>query len=128
MRTYTTHFKDSPPPGGPYSLAVAAEGKFIFIAGQGPWSPVTGNFERGTIAEQTRLTLDNIKRVIEAAGGKMENAVSARVFLQPMTEETFAEMNAVYAEYWGANKPTRTTIGAQLLGLDVEIDCVIALD
>jgi 2-iminobutanoate/2-iminopropanoate deaminase len=120
-------FPDGPPAGGPYSLAVRAAGALLFVAGQGPWDPRTQRFERGSITEQTRLTLENVRRVIETAGGSMESAVTVRVFLQPLTAETFAEMNAVYAEYWGLDKPARTTIGAQLLGLDVEIDCVVAL-
>jgi len=84
--------------------------------------------ERGTIAEQTKLTLENIARVVAHAGGKMENAVSVRVFLQPLTPETFAEMNSVYVQYWGADKPVRTTVGVQMPGIDVEIDCVVAAD
>ncbi|MGH7996937.1 MAG: RidA family protein [Opitutaceae bacterium] len=128
MKTVLAPFAGSPPAGGPYSLAVRAAGPLLFVAGQGPWDPATGRMERGPIAEQTRLTLDNIARIVAKAGGKMENAVSVRVYLQPMTPESFAEMNSAYARYWGPDKPVRTTVGAQLDGLDVEIDCVIALD
>jgi 2-iminobutanoate/2-iminopropanoate deaminase len=128
MKTVITKVPQSPPSVSPYSLGVIAGPKLLFVAGQGPWDPQTGKFERGSIREQTRLTLESIRRIIEAAGGRMENAVSVRVFLQPLTTESFAEMNAVYAGYWGPDKPARTTVGAQLLKFDVEIDCVVALE
>ena len=120
-------------PGGvktsaPYSHGVIGGPQFLFVSGQGPWNPETGKFDRGSIAEQTRLTLESVKRIVEAAGCRMENAVSCRVYLQPLNAETFAEMNAVYATYWGAEKPARTTVGATLLKFDVEIDCVVALE
>jgi 2-iminobutanoate/2-iminopropanoate deaminase len=127
MKEVIRKFDQSPPCCGPYSLAVKTTGKLLFVAGQGPWDPWTQKRERGSIAEQTRLTLECIKRIVEAAGGRMEDAVSCRVYLQTLNEQTFAEMNGVYEKYWGADKPARTTVGAQMLGIDVEIDCVVAL-
>lgn len=121
-------YEGSPPCSGPYSLAVQATGKFLFVAGHGPWNPQTKQFERGTIGEQTRLTLDGIKRTIEAAGGKIENAVSCRVYLQPLNAGTFGEMNEVYQRYWPQDRPARATVGTQLLGIDVEIECVVVMD
>lgn len=121
-------YNDSPPCSGPYSLAVQATGKCLFVAGHGPWNPKAKQFERGTIGEQTRLTLEGIKRTIEAAGGKIENAVSCRVYLQPLTAATFADMNEVYQRYWPQARPARATVGAQLLGIDVEIECVVVMD
>lgn len=128
MKSALAPFPGCPPAGGPYSPAVRASGPLLFVSGQGPWNPATGRMERGSIAEQTRLTLECVKRIVEAAGGKMENAVSARVYLQPLSAQTFAEMNAVYGQYWGAAKPVRTTVGSTLLDIDVEIDCVVALE
>lgn len=58
----------------------------------------------------------------------MENAVSCRVFLQPLDTQTFERMNKVYQKFWGPNLPARTTIGCQLLNIDVEIDCIVAID
>ena len=127
MKETITKFDQSPPCGGPYSLGVKTGGKLLFVAGQGPWDPKTKKMSRGSVAEQTRLALDNIKRIVEAGGGRMEDAVSCRVYLQVLNESTFAEMNGVYAKYWGADKPVRTTVGAQLLNIDVEIDCVVSL-
>ena len=93
-----------------------------------PWDPATGRIERGTIAEQTRLVLENIRRVVEFSGARLENTVSCRVYINDITPTKFAELNAVYAEYFtGENPPARATVGAQLPGdFDVEIECVVA--
>lgn len=127
MKQHITECPGGPPCSGPYSLGVIAEGKFLFVSGQGPWDPATGKFDRSSISEQTRLTLDNVGRIVALAGGKMEDVVSCRVFLQPLNAGTFAEMNDVYARYWTAGNPARTTVGAQLLNIDVEIDCIVRL-
>ncbi len=118
---------EGPPPSTQYSLGLIAEGPFLFLSGQGPYNPKTKKKERGTIEEQTRLTLSNLKAVIEAAGARVEDAVSCRVYLQPLDEKTFAAMNRVYEGFWGSTPPVRTTIGCQLLGMDVEIDCVLRM-
>lgn len=128
MKKLITTVANGPKAAGPYSLGVIAEGKFLFVSGQGPYNPKTGKYERGTIAEQTQQTLENIKGVVEAGGGKMENVVSCRVYLQPLDLQTFAAMNQVYEKFWPSNPPVRTTIGCQLLQMDVEIDCVVLLD
>jgi len=127
MKKAIIDVQGGPRSSSPYSPAVIGGPQFLFVSGQGPWNPETGQFDRGSIAEQTRLTLESVKRVVEAAGCRMEDAVSCRVYLQPLTAETFAEMNAVYATYWGEERPARTTVGAQLLKFDVEIDCIVAL-
>jgi len=116
-----------PEPRGPFSQAVAASGHFLHVSGQGPYDPQAGGFVRGNIAEQTRLTLACIKRIIESAGASIQDVVSCRVYLQPLDKQTFAQMNAVYANFFGEHRPARTTIGAQLLEIDVEIDCVVCL-
>ncbi len=123
-----TQLSDSPTKlGGPYSLATIAEGKFAFLSGCGPFDPEIGAFVRGPIEEQTRLTLEALQRVAKEAGGDMKNAVSCRVYLQQLTEANFAAMNAAYAEFFGENRPARTTIGCQLLNIDVEIEAIIKL-
>ena len=116
-----------PPALGPYSLGVVAEGRFVFVSGMTPWDPTTGKIERGTIARQTELVLENIKKVLSAAGAGFENVVSSRVYLSDLTLENFKEMNGVYARYFRESAPARATIGAQLLGFDVEIECVANL-
>ncbi len=128
MKTVIHQIPNGPKAAGPYSLGVIAEGKFLFVSGQVPFNPATGKVERGSIEEQTQLVLNNLKTIIEAAGARIENTVSCRVYLQPFDTQTFPKMNEVYAKFWGANPPTRTTIGCQLLNCDVEMDCVVALD
>lgn len=114
-----------PPALGPYSLGVVAEGKFVFVSGMTPWDPSTGKIERGSIARQTELVLDNIQKVLAAAGVGFESVVSSRVYLSNLTTENFKEMNEVYTRYFGESAPARATIGAQLPGdFDVEIECV----
>ena len=118
-----------PPALGPYSLAVQTASPLLFVSGMTPWDPTTGKIERGSVSEQTRLVLENIKRVIEGSGAKIENTISCRVYLSNLTPETFKEMNTVYAEYFGGDHPpARATVGTQLLGFDVEIECVVALE
>lgn len=125
QRIYST--PEGNKPGGPYALGVVAEGKYLFVSGQGPWCPVEKKFIRGSVAEQTKLTLENVRRIVEAAGGDIRNTVSARVYLQMHTESTWKEMNEAFEAFFGEHKPVRTTIGAQLLNIDVEIDVVVAM-
>jgi len=129
MKTTHRTIPGCPPALGPYSLAVQSSGPLLFVSGMTPWDPETGKIERGTIAEQTRLVLENIRRVVEGSGARLESTVSCRVYLSNLTPESFKEMNAVYAEYFGGDHPpARATVGTQLLGFDVEIECVVALD
>ena len=117
-----------PPAIGPYSPAVITEGRTLFISGQIPFDPSAGGIVRGTVAEQTEITLTNLERVVKTAGATLAQVVQCRVFLADLTKENFAEMNGVYAKFFGEHKPARTTVGAQLLGFDVEIEAVVALD
>jgi 2-iminobutanoate/2-iminopropanoate deaminase len=109
-------------------LAVAASGKFLFVSGMTPYDPATGKIESGSISQQTQLVLENIKNVLSAGAASLANVVSCRVYLSSLTPESFKEMNEVYLRYFGESKPARATIGAQLLGFDVEIECVAVLD
>lgn len=116
-----------PPSNLPISSGIVAEGKFLFVSGQGPLDPTTGGWSRGSIGEQTRLTLECIRKIVEDAGATMKDVVSCRVFLQQLTETNFAAMNTAFAKVFGDHKPARTTVGAQLLNIDVEIDCIVKL-
>ena len=129
MKTTYRTITGCPPALGPYSLAVQTASPLLFVSGMTPWDPSTGKIERGTIAEQTRLVLENIKRIVTEAGGSLADTVSCRVYLANLSQENFKEMNAVYAEYFvGDHPPARATIGAQLPGdFDVEIECVVAM-
>jgi 2-iminobutanoate/2-iminopropanoate deaminase len=80
------------------------------------------------VAEQTRVVLTNLRKVVEGAGARLSDVVSVRVFLAQLTEKNFAEMNGVYQEFFTGDHPARTTVGAQLLNMQVEIECVVRLD
>ncbi|HEU0123360.1 MAG TPA: RidA family protein [Bryobacteraceae bacterium] len=110
-------------PRGPYSHAVRA-GEFLFVSGQGPIDPATNEFSFGTIEHETRLVLNNIRLILESAGASLADVVKCSVFLRDGGD--FAAMNAVYAEFFGENKPTRTTVESKFANptMKVEIDCV----
>jgi 2-iminobutanoate/2-iminopropanoate deaminase len=114
-----------PAPKGPYSPAIRANG-FVFVSGQGPLDPKTGEAFRGDIREQTRLVLDNIRAILAAAGSSLHEVVKTNVYLTDIAD--FAAMNEVYATFFPSEPPARTTIQAAALplGISVEID-VIAL-
>lgn len=113
---------EAPTPSGPYSQAIIANG-FIFVAGQRPQDPVTGAIS-DDVQEQTRQCLQNVKAILDAAGSSMANIVRTNVYLSDIAD--FAAMNEVYSAMIPEPYPTRTTVGAQLRGIRVEIE-VIAL-
>ena len=98
-----------PSPRGPYSPAVKAGG-FIFVAGQGPIDPETDKFSLGDIRHETRIVLNNIRRILEGCGATMADVVKCSVFLADGKD--FAAMNEVYTEFFGDSKPARTTVEA----------------
>jgi 2-iminobutanoate/2-iminopropanoate deaminase len=112
-----------PTPRGPYSPAVRA-GDFIFVAGQGPSDPVTNQMSFGDIKHETRVVLNNVKRILEGCGASMADVVKCSVFLRDGKD--FAAMNEVYAEFFGDEKPARTTVEAKFAvpEMKVEIDCI----
>lgn len=111
-------------PSGAYSPGIIAEGRFLFISGQGPLRD--GKVVSGTIADEVTLTLANLTRVVEAGGASLADIVQCRVYLANIAD--FKAMDAVYAGILPDPKPARTTIGAELAdGIKVEIDCVVAL-
>ena len=113
-----------PAPGGPYSPAVVANG-FIFVAGQGPVDPETGEMPDG-FEDQVRQTLRNLQTVLEAAGSSLDDVVKVNAYLTDLTR--FAQFNEVYKEFFRHDPPARTTVGVALLGFLVEVDCVAQLN
>ena len=111
---------------GPYSQAVKAGG-MVFCSGQIPIDPSTGEFVSDAVSEQTDQVLKNLGEVLTAAGTGLSNVVKTTVFLTDMND--FAEMNEIYARYFGENKPARATVQAAGLprGARVEIDCIAVL-
>jgi 2-iminobutanoate/2-iminopropanoate deaminase len=111
-----------PTPRGPYSPAVRA-GDFIFVAGQVPVDPATDKISTGDIRHETRLVLNNLKRILEGVGASLADVVRVGVYLAEGSE--FAAMNEVYAEFFGEHKPARTTIVCRFVAdIKVEVDCV----
>ncbi|MCL4289414.1 MAG: Rid family detoxifying hydrolase [Thermoleophilia bacterium] len=108
-------------PGGAYSQGIRA-GDFVYVSGQGPIDPASGEVVGATIEEQTERTLENVKAILEAAGASMADAVKATVHLSDLA--LFDRYNEVYLRYFPDPKPVRTTVGSQLLGIMVEIDVV----
>ena len=111
---------------GPYSQAIKA-GDFVFLSGQIPLDPSTGQLVEGGIVEQTHQVLRNLGAVLEAAGTSFAGVVKTTVYLADMGE--FGAMNEIYGTYFKAPAPARATVQAARLPRDVrvEIDCIAYL-
>ena len=108
-------------PVGAYSQGLRV-GDFIFVSGQVPRDPVTGKIVGETIEEQTARVLENIKAILAAGGAEMADVVKVSAHLSDLSN--FTAYNKVYETYFPDPKPTRTTVGSQLLGFLVEIDAI----
>ncbi len=119
--------ENAPKPIGPYSQAVRA-GNLLFVAGQGPMNPQSGQMQRESIQAETRQVLENVKAILEAAGASLSQVVKTTCFLADIND--FQAFNAVYAEYFPADPPARTTIQAGRLPGDirVEVEVVASLE
>jgi len=106
--------------GGPYSPAVVAEGRFVFVAGQGPLED--GEYVPGPIEDETTLTLENLGSLLEQAGSGFEHVVRCGVWLVDLAD--FPGMNAVYQAFFPDPRPARATVRADLIVGKVEIDCI----
>jgi reactive intermediate/imine deaminase len=114
---------DAPHAIGPYSQAVRA-GNLVFLSGQIPLDPVSGEIVAGDFAVQARRVFDNLKAVLAAAGATFAHVTRATVYLTDLGN--FQTLNGIYAEYFGAHKPARSTVGVASLprGAAVEIDLI----
>jgi len=110
---------DAPAAIGPYSQAIAA-GPFLFVSGQIPLDPSTGQVVAGDVTAQTHQVLKNLGAILAAAGRSYEHVVKTTVYLTDMSE--FAAMNAVYATYFPAPFPARATVQAARLPRDVKVE------
>lgn len=110
-----------PPPKGPYSPAVRAGG-FIYVSGQTPRDPATGEIVGTSVEAQSRRTLENLRRVVSAAGGTLADVVSVTVYLADMAQ--WNAFNGVYREFFHEPYPSRTAVGASLRGILVEVSAV----
>lgn len=111
--------KNGPPAQGPYSHAVAAGG-LLFVSGMGPFAPDGSGVKRGTLQEEARLALQNVKNVLEDAGSGLDLVVKANVYLANMDD--FAAFNEVYREFFRADFPARTCIQAGRLPGDIKVE------
>ncbi len=111
---------------GPYSQAVAHDG-LLYLSGQIPLDPATGQLIEGDVAAQTERVLENLKAVLEAAGSSLGRVLKTTVYLKDLGE--FARMNEVYARYFPENPPARATVEVARLPRDarVEIEAVAAI-
>ena len=115
--------KKAPAAIGPYSQAIKV-GNLVFTSGQIPIDPATGVFAEGGIKEQTRQSLTNVKAILEEVGLSFANVVKTTVFLADMND--FADMNAVYAEFFAEPYPARSAVAVKTLpkGALVEIEVI----
>jgi len=112
-------------PSAPYSPAIVQHG-FVYVSGQGPLDPKTGNYTPSDIQTETKQCFENIRGILDAAGSSMGKVVKVNVYLRDIND--FKAMNEVYATYFTAPYPARTTIQAGALprNFAVEIECVAA--
>jgi 2-iminobutanoate/2-iminopropanoate deaminase len=115
-----------PKPIGPYSQAVKSNG-FVFVSGQVALDPKSGEFVGPDVRQQTARVLENLKAILEASGVSLLHVVKTTVFLKDMND--FTAVNDVYARYFTAAPPARSTVQAVRLPKDalVEIDAIAAL-
>jgi 2-iminobutanoate/2-iminopropanoate deaminase len=108
---------------GPYSQAIASNGT-VYLSGQIPLDPATGELVPGDVSAQTEQVMKNLSAVLSAAGCSFENVVRCGIFLTDLAD--FGKVNEVYARYFPANPPARSTVQVVALprGARVEIDCV----
>ncbi|MCC7234289.1 MAG: RidA family protein [Bryobacterales bacterium] len=111
---------------GPYSQAVVHNG-LVYLSGQIPLDPATGQVVAGDAAAQTARVLDNLRAVLEASGASLDSVLKTTVFLADLNE--FAAVNEVYGRYFASNPPARATVQAARLPRDarVEIECIAAV-
>jgi 2-iminobutanoate/2-iminopropanoate deaminase len=110
-------------PKGPYSQAIAAEGQTVYVSGQGPVDPATGEFVLGSFREQAELVFNNIAALLEAAGTSWAHVVRVGIFLADL--DNFPEMNEIYQKFLTAPYPARTTVQVGLPpDMLIEVDCI----
>jgi len=113
---------NAPAPIGPYSQAVAAGG-FVFVSGQIPMNPVTGELVTDDIKTETRQVMENIKAILTEAGIDFTHVVKTSIFLKDM--QNFAQVNEVYGTYFNAAFPARETV--QVAGLPKNVNVEITV-
>lgn len=119
MKKKVIQTEKAPKAIGPYSQAIQA-GNLIFLSGQLPIDPATGELMKGDIGKQTRQVLDNLKAVLESQGLGMEDVVKVTIFLREM--DNFSSVNEVYGTYFPSSPPARSAIGVANLPRNAEVE------
>ena len=119
MANQVIHTENAPAAIGPYSQAVKA-GNLLFVSGQVPFVPETMEIVEGDVKAQTAQSLKNLQAILKEAGADFSNVVKTTVFIKDMNE--FAQINEVYAEYFGENKPARACGEVARLPKDVKVE------
>lgn len=110
------------PPQGIYSQAMIAEGKQVYVSGQGPVDPTTNELQLGSFADQAKLTFQNVTTLLEESGTSWDHVVKVNIYLADLNN--FAEMNEIYKTFAIEPYPARTTVEAGLPKIAIEVDCV----
>ncbi|NGM70639.1 RidA family protein [Natronolimnobius sp. AArcel1] len=118
---------DAPASIGPYSQGII-DGDTVYVSGQGPVDPDSGEIIDGDIQDETRCTMENVGAVLEAAGTSLDNVVKATVFVQDM--DNYSAINEVYEEYLSEPYPARSAVQIEDLPVDigVEIEVIATLE
>ena len=126
MQRQTIHTADAPKAIGTYSQAVRA-GNTVYVSGQIPLDPATGQLISGDIEAEIRRVFDNLKAIALAAGGSLANVVKVNVFLTDLSH--FAKLNEIMAGYFQEPYPARAALGVASLprGARVEVECILSL-
>ena len=126
MKKKIIYTDNAPKPIGPYSQAVITANT-LYISGQIPLNPLTGELVKGDIKDQTRRVMENLKAILIAAGMDFSHVVKCSIFILDM--KNFPAINEVYGEYFSANAPARETVQVSALpmGVDIEISCIAAV-
>lgn len=116
-----------PSPVGPYTPGIVAEGKLLFVSGQIPIDPESGELVEGTFEEKVRRALLNLLAVVESAGGSAENVVKVTVYLRDISR--YPEFNRIYSEVFGDSKPARSVVEVSNLpkGAEIEVEAIAVL-
>ena len=119
MKHEIIHTDNAPAAIGPYSQAVKA-GNLLFVSGQVPFVPETMEIVEGDVKAQARQSLSNVLAILKEAGADFSNVVKSTVFISDMNE--FAQINEVYSEFFGENKPARACVEVARLPRDVKVE------
>lgn len=124
--TEPIHTNEAPTPAGHYSQTVV-HGGLIFVSGQLPTHPVTGERQLGTIEDQTLQTLQNVAAILGAAGAELSDVLKVTIYISDIG--LWDKVNAVYAEFFGEHRPARSVIPARELhfGFQIEMEVIAAL-